>query len=131
MLWNDTNPGMTLRARESERAAAALGLAIQSYGVHDLVTFDPAFEAIVSAGGAAVLTLVSTSMRMMCSLPSLSGLYAISLPSVGLSGEGRYACHQQREDHGETELAITATAAASKTCFSRFVIRLRHRRRLA
>ena len=58
MLWNDTNPGMTLRARESERAAAALGLAIQSYGVHDLVTFDPAFEAIVSAGGAAVLTLV-------------------------------------------------------------------------
>jgi putative ABC transport system substrate-binding protein len=58
MLWNDTNPGMTLRAHESQRAAAALGLTIQSYGVHDLVTFDPAFEAIVSASGAAVLTLV-------------------------------------------------------------------------
>jgi putative tryptophan/tyrosine transport system substrate-binding protein len=43
MLWNDTNPGMTLRAHESERAAATLGLTIQSYGVHDLVTFDPAF----------------------------------------------------------------------------------------
>jgi putative ABC transport system substrate-binding protein len=58
MLWNDTNPGMTLRAHESERAAATLGLTIQSYGVHDLVTFDPAFEAIVSSGGAAVLILV-------------------------------------------------------------------------
>jgi putative ABC transport system substrate-binding protein len=44
MLWNDTNPGMTLRAHESERAAATLGLTIQSYGVHDLVTFDPAFK---------------------------------------------------------------------------------------
>ena len=58
MLWNDNNPGMVLRAHESERAAAALGLTIQSYGVHDLVTFNPAFEAIVSAGGASVLTLV-------------------------------------------------------------------------
>jgi putative ABC transport system substrate-binding protein len=58
MLWNDTNPGMTLRAHESERAAATLGLTIQSYGVHDLLTFDPAFEAIVNAGGAAVLILV-------------------------------------------------------------------------
>ena len=52
MLWNDTNPSMTLSAHESERAAATLGLTIQSYGVHDLVAFDPAFEAIVSAGGA-------------------------------------------------------------------------------
>jgi len=64
MLWNDTNPGMTLRAQESERAAATLGLTIQSYGVHDLVTFDPAFEAIVSAGGAAVLTLVDPFTRL-------------------------------------------------------------------
>jgi putative tryptophan/tyrosine transport system substrate-binding protein len=64
MLWNDTNPGMTLRARESERAAATLGLTIQSYGVHDLVNFDPAFEAIVSAGGAAVLILVDPFTRL-------------------------------------------------------------------
>jgi putative ABC transport system substrate-binding protein len=64
MLWNDTNPGMVLRAHESERAAAALGVEIQSYGVHDLVTFDPAFEAIVSAGGAAVLTLVDPFTRL-------------------------------------------------------------------
>jgi putative tryptophan/tyrosine transport system substrate-binding protein len=64
MLWNDTNPGMTLRAQESERAATTLGLTIQSYGVHDLVTFDPAFEAIVSAGGAAVLTLADPFTRL-------------------------------------------------------------------
>jgi putative tryptophan/tyrosine transport system substrate-binding protein len=64
MLWNDTNPGMTLRAHESERAAATLGLTIQSYGVHDLVTFDPVFEAIVSAGGGAVLTLVDPFTRL-------------------------------------------------------------------
>jgi len=64
MLWNDTNPGMVLRAHESERAAAALGLHIQSYGVHDLVTFNPAFEAIASAGGAAVLTLVDPFTRL-------------------------------------------------------------------
>jgi putative ABC transport system substrate-binding protein len=64
MLWNDTNPGMTLRAHESERAAATLGLTIQSYGVHDLVTFDPAFEAIVNTGGAAVLILVDPFTRL-------------------------------------------------------------------
>jgi putative tryptophan/tyrosine transport system substrate-binding protein len=64
MLWNDTNPGMVLRAHESERAATELGLTIKSYGVHDLVTFDPAFEAIVSAEAAAVLTLVDPFTRL-------------------------------------------------------------------
>jgi putative tryptophan/tyrosine transport system substrate-binding protein len=64
MLWNDTNPGMVLRAHESERAAAALGLNIRSYGVHDLVTFNPAFDAIANAGGAAVLILVDPFTRL-------------------------------------------------------------------
>ena len=64
MLWNDTNPGMVIRAHESEKAAAALGLTIQSYGVHDLVTFNPAFEAIASAGDAALLTLVDPFLRL-------------------------------------------------------------------
>jgi|GraSoiStandDraft_5_1057265.scaffolds.fasta_scaffold41170_2 putative tryptophan/tyrosine transport system substrate-binding protein len=58
MLWNDTNPGMVLRARESERAATALGLNIRSFGIHDLVTFNPAFDAIANGGSAAVLILV-------------------------------------------------------------------------
>jgi putative ABC transport system substrate-binding protein len=55
---------MTLRVRETERAAATLGIKIQSYGVHDLVTFDPAFEAIINAGGASVLTLVDPFTRL-------------------------------------------------------------------
>jgi putative tryptophan/tyrosine transport system substrate-binding protein len=64
MLWNDTNTGMTLRAHESQRAATTLGFTIESYGVHDLVTFEPAFEAIVSAGDGAVLTLVDPFTRL-------------------------------------------------------------------
>ena len=40
MLWNDTNPSMVLRAREANDAAAKLGIAVQSVGVHDLLDFD-------------------------------------------------------------------------------------------
>ncbi len=57
MLWNDTNPSMVLRAQESEQAASALGVTLQSYGVHDLVAFDPAFAAMVSGRTAAIMTL--------------------------------------------------------------------------
>ena len=38
MFWNDTNPGMVLRAHESQDAAAKLGVEIRSIGVHDLTT---------------------------------------------------------------------------------------------
>jgi putative tryptophan/tyrosine transport system substrate-binding protein len=37
MFWNDTNPSMVLSARQSQDAAAKLGLTIQSIGVHDLI----------------------------------------------------------------------------------------------
>src|SRR5438132_8298 len=40
MLWNDTNTGMVLRARETQDAATKLGVTIQSTGVHDLIDFD-------------------------------------------------------------------------------------------
>src|SRR6266404_3094993 len=43
MLWNDTNPGMVLRAHEAQDAATRLGVAVQSVGVHDLISFDAAF----------------------------------------------------------------------------------------
>jgi hypothetical protein len=49
---------MLLRAQKSERAAATMGLTLQSYGVHDLTTLDPAFGAMVSARTAAVVTLI-------------------------------------------------------------------------
>jgi putative tryptophan/tyrosine transport system substrate-binding protein len=57
MLWNDTNPSMALRAKEFGQAAATIGVTLQSYGVHDLVAFDPAFDAMVNARTAAIVTL--------------------------------------------------------------------------
>jgi putative tryptophan/tyrosine transport system substrate-binding protein len=58
MIWNDTNPGMVLRAKQTEQAAASLGVAIQSFGVHDLTTLKPAFGAMVSGRTAAMVTLI-------------------------------------------------------------------------
>ena len=57
MLWNDTNPGMVLRAGQMTDAAAKLGVTVQSVGVHDLIDFEPAFAAIASGGADALLTL--------------------------------------------------------------------------
>ena len=34
MLWNDTNPGMVLRAHEAQDAADKLGVTLLSMGVH-------------------------------------------------------------------------------------------------
>jgi len=58
MIWNDTNPGMVLRAQQTEQAAATLGVESQSYGVHDLFTLEPAFNAIASGRTVAVVTLI-------------------------------------------------------------------------
>jgi putative tryptophan/tyrosine transport system substrate-binding protein len=58
MLWNDTNPGMVLRAREAQDAAAKLGVTMQSIAVHDLIDFDAAFAMIESSRIDALLTLV-------------------------------------------------------------------------
>jgi ABC-type uncharacterized transport system substrate-binding protein len=63
MLWNDTNPSMVLRAQQSEQAAAAMGVTLQSYGVHDLIAFDPAFDAMMSARTAAIMTLADPFTR--------------------------------------------------------------------
>ena len=58
MLWNDTNTGMVLRAREAQDAAAKLSVTIHSIGVHDLIDFDPAFARFESSRVDALLTLV-------------------------------------------------------------------------
>jgi putative tryptophan/tyrosine transport system substrate-binding protein len=63
MFWNDTNPSMVLRARESQDAAAKLGVTIQSIGVHDLISFDSAFAAVESGRVLAVLTLIDPFTR--------------------------------------------------------------------
>jgi ABC-type uncharacterized transport system substrate-binding protein len=63
MFWNDTNPGMVLRAREAENAADKLKLNLQSIGVHDLISFDVAFGKITGNQFNALLTLVDPFTR--------------------------------------------------------------------
>jgi ABC-type uncharacterized transport system substrate-binding protein len=63
MLWNDTNPGMVLRAHEAQDAAGKLGVTVHSIGVHDLIDFDPAFAAIASGPDDALLVLVDPFTR--------------------------------------------------------------------
>ena len=58
MFWNDTNPGMVLRAREAQNAADKMDLNLQSIGVHDLISFDDAFATINGKQFNALLTLV-------------------------------------------------------------------------
>ena len=63
MFWNDTNPGMVLRAREAQSAADKLGLNLQSVGVHDLTSFDTAFARMESDRFNALLVLVDPFTR--------------------------------------------------------------------
>ena len=58
MLWNDSNPSMVLRARESQDVAPKLGITIESIGVRDLINFDSAFARIENGRIDALLTLV-------------------------------------------------------------------------
>ncbi len=64
MLWNSTNPGMILRAREAEAAAKSLRVTLISLGVHDLDTFDSAFARITRDRPDALLTLVDPFTRL-------------------------------------------------------------------
>ena len=63
MFWNDSNPGMVLRAHEAQNAADKLGLNLQSIGVHDLISFDTAFAAIETGRFNALLILVDPFTR--------------------------------------------------------------------
>jgi putative ABC transport system substrate-binding protein len=63
MFWNDTNPGMVLRAREAQSSSDKLGLNLESIGVHDLISFDAAFAKINSSQFNALLTLVDPFTR--------------------------------------------------------------------
>ena len=64
MLWNSSNPGMVLRAREAEAAAKSLGVTLTSIGVYDLDTFDAAFARIGQDRPDALLTLVDPFTRL-------------------------------------------------------------------
>jgi putative tryptophan/tyrosine transport system substrate-binding protein len=63
MLWNETNPGMVLRAREAQTAAAKMGVTVEPAGVHDLISFDNAFATIENGRGNALLILVDPFTR--------------------------------------------------------------------
>ena len=69
MFWNDTNPGMVLRAHEAQSAADRLDLNLQSIGVHDLISSDAAFATINRNQFNALLTLVD-----LCVPKTLSAL---------------------------------------------------------
>jgi putative ABC transport system substrate-binding protein len=63
MFWNDTNPGMVLRAHEAQNAADKLKLNLQSIGVHDLISFDSAFARMENEQFNALLVLVDPFTR--------------------------------------------------------------------
>jgi putative tryptophan/tyrosine transport system substrate-binding protein len=63
MFWNDTNPSMVLSASQSQNAAAKLGVAIQSIGVHDLIGFESAFATVESGRVVGLLTLIDPFTR--------------------------------------------------------------------
>lgn len=63
MFWNDTNPGMVLRAHEAQNAADKLKLNLQSIGVHDLISFDTAFARMENEQFNALLVLVDPFTR--------------------------------------------------------------------
>jgi putative tryptophan/tyrosine transport system substrate-binding protein len=63
MLWNDTNPSMTLSAHRVQKVGADMGLRIQAFGLHDLLDFDGAFSAIQSGSASALLVLADPFTR--------------------------------------------------------------------
>lgn len=63
MFWNDSNPGMVLRAHEAQNAAEKMRLNLESVGVHDLISFDSAFAKIESGEFNALLVLVDPFTR--------------------------------------------------------------------
>ena len=63
MLWNDTNPSMQTSARYTRHAGESLGIVVDSYGIHDLVDFEPSFTAIGTGADAALLTLADPFTR--------------------------------------------------------------------
>ena len=60
VLWNTANAGMQLRFKETDAASRALGLAIESVGVHGPDGFDSAFATIVKLRPDALLVLADT-----------------------------------------------------------------------
>ena len=63
VLWNTDNEGMMLRFRETEAAAAVLGVTIESVGVRVPADFEDAFERMSKRRPQMLLVLADTVTR--------------------------------------------------------------------
>jgi len=60
VLWNVANEGMMLRFRETQTAAQALGVTIESVGVRTPADFEDAFASVTKGRPEALLVLADT-----------------------------------------------------------------------
>ena len=63
MIWNSSNPGMKLRAKETLAAAASMGVTVQDRGVSDLDGLDKVFAMLSKDRPDALLTMVDPFTR--------------------------------------------------------------------
>jgi putative ABC transport system substrate-binding protein len=99
ILWNPTNPSVTLRFRETEAAARVIGLKLESIEARQAGDFEKGLQAAARAGAQALITTEDALMSahraqiirlaMRHRLPAISGLWwfadAGSLLSYGPS----------------------------------------------
>ena len=64
MLYNSSDPAMTLRYQAFEHAAPILGVAIQPLGVREPAEFDSAFSAMISSRPDA-MAMVTDALTML------------------------------------------------------------------
>jgi putative ABC transport system substrate-binding protein len=63
MLWNSSNPGMKLRAKETLASAGYLGVTVQDRGVSDLDGLEDTFATLSKARPDALLVMVDPFTR--------------------------------------------------------------------
>ncbi len=63
MIWNSSNPGMKLRARETVASAGPLGVTVQDRGVRDLDGLEGVFATLMRDRPDALLTMVDPFTR--------------------------------------------------------------------
>jgi putative ABC transport system substrate-binding protein len=104
-LWAGLGPGASLSVKETQAAAQALGLQLQSLEVRDLNDFDSAFEAITKNRAQALLTnpgpVINTHQARIVEFAAknrLPAMYAApeSLDAGGLMSYGPNPTDQYR-----------------------------------
>ena len=90
VLWNSGNPANALDWKETEDAARALGITIQSYAVRDFKEFESAFDTMAQQRPGALLTL-QDALTLQFRKEIIDFALRARLPSmfVGRSGSRR------------------------------------------